>query len=519
MAIDAVRGAGARPAGRSRWSVSGRAAWRRRGCSGSRDPGLRLGHRHRPGLRHLGRASSASSGRRSSWAATISRGSRGRPPSWWRRACRPTCRRSPPRGRRGSRSTPRWTSGFWRSSAPGASASRAPTERPRRPRSSRTSMGAAGLRAETAGNIGRPLCDVALAADPPDWLALELSSFQLHDAPHLRPAIGVLTNLAPNHLDRYHSLEEYYGDKALLFRNADASVGLGRATPTTRRCRRWWPACRDAPPVLDRAAGRRLVRPGRAAGSCWATGRCMPRADLPLLGDHNVANALAAALVAVARGRRRPSGSRRDCARFRAIPHRVEPVREVDGVLWINDSKSTNITSTEVAIAALDRPFVLLLGGRHKGEPYTRLAEPLRDRCRAVVAYGEAGPARRPRSRRSGAGGARRRLRRACSRRRARLARPGDAVLLSPACSSYDMFNNYEERGAHVPRRRRGDVTAARGRSAIRASCAGRRGCSAWSPWCCSSSASRPPTARPAWSPSRGRASVSASRPASSAAR
>src|SRR5690349_6086623 len=81
-------------------------------------------------------------------------------------------------------------------------------------------MAAAGLRAETAGNIGRPLCDVALAPNPPEWLALELSSFQLHDAPDLAPAIGVLTNLAPNHLDRYHTLEEYYGDKALLFRNA-----------------------------------------------------------------------------------------------------------------------------------------------------------------------------------------------------------------------------------------------------------------------------------------------------------
>ena len=80
---------------------------------------------------------------------------------------------------------------------------------------------AAGLRAETAGNIGRPLCEVARSESPPDWLALELSSFQLHDTPNLRPAVGVLTNLAPNHLDRYHTLEEYYGDKALLFRNAD----------------------------------------------------------------------------------------------------------------------------------------------------------------------------------------------------------------------------------------------------------------------------------------------------------
>jgi UDP-N-acetylmuramoylalanine--D-glutamate ligase len=171
----------------------------------------------------------------------------------------------------------------------------------------------------------------------------------------------------------------------------------------------------------------------------------MPRAELPLLGDHNVANALAAALVAARAGC--PIDRIADGLHsFRAIPHRVEPVREVNGVLWINDSKSTNITSTEVAVAALDRCFVLLLGGRHKGEPYTRLAERLQERCRAVVAYGEAGPL----------------IVKDLSARLTvvpadtfadvlttarELARPGDAVLLSPACSSYDMFRNYEERG------------------------------------------------------------------------
>jgi UDP-N-acetylmuramoylalanine--D-glutamate ligase len=171
----------------------------------------------------------------------------------------------------------------------------------------------------------------------------------------------------------------------------------------------------------------------------------LARAELPLLGDHNVANALAAALVARRAGCSldRIAGALRT---FRAIPHRVEPVGEVDGVLWINDSKSTNVTSTEVAIASLDRPFVLLLGGRHKGEPYTRLARPLRDRCRAVVAYGEAGPL------------VMRDLGDAIEVVAAgtfdevlatarRFARRGDAVLLSPACSSYDMFRNYEERG------------------------------------------------------------------------
>jgi UDP-N-acetylmuramoylalanine--D-glutamate ligase len=307
-------------------------------------------------------------------------------------------------------------------------------------------LSSAGVRAETAGNIGKPLCDVARSADPPSWLALELSSFQLHDAPHLNPAVGVLTNLAPNHLDRYGSLEEYYGDKAQLFRNAHSgSVWVTNADD---------PAVRE---MTRSVAGRHLRFSTQRQADAWydrdrrrlmlGSSEVLPRAALPLLGDHNVANALAAALVAGELGvqaDRIAAGLQS----FRAIPHRVEPVREVDGVLWINDSKSTNITSTEVAVAALERPFVLLLGGRHKGESYTRLARPLQGRCRAIVAYGEAGPLIVQDLGSSlevvPAGSFEEVLETA-----RKLARPGDAVLLSPACSSYDMFRNYEERGDH----------------------------------------------------------------------
>jgi UDP-N-acetylmuramoylalanine--D-glutamate ligase len=303
----------------------------------------------------------------------------------------------------------------------------------------------AGIRGDSAGNIGRPLCDVAREAREPDWIALELSSFQLHDSPHLAPAIGVLTNLAPNHLDRYRSLDEYYADKALLFRHADArSVWIINADdPAVREMVAGVPGRQLRFSLRDRAhgwydrAGRRLMLGDIAL---------LPRDQLPLLGDHNVANALAAALAAREAGAE-PDRLGEGLRTFRAIPHRVEPIREVGGVLWVNDSKSTNVTSTEVAVAALERPFVLLLGGRHKGAPYTPLIPLLKDRCRAVIAYGEAEPIvaadlesavpveRGGRDFTAVLGAAR------------RLARPGDAVLLSPACSSYDMFTNYEERG------------------------------------------------------------------------
>ncbi len=306
-------------------------------------------------------------------------------------------------------------------------------------------LGEAGVRAEAAGNIGRPLCDVALAAAPPDWLAVEVSSFQLHDSPGFAPAIGILTNLAPDHLDRYPSIEAYYADKALLFRNAtdadawvlnaDDPAVLAMAKPAPGK-KLTFSLAGTADAWYDR--GRRALRLGQTD--------LAKRDSLQLLGDHNVANALAAALAVRQTGVDLASIAR-GLAAFRALPHRLEPVGEIDGVRYVNDSKATNIASTVVAVEAMDRPFVLLLGGRHKGEPYTRLAPLLAARCRLVVAYGEAGPIVEHDL------GGRVALERGTTfedvfaRARA-AARPGDVVLLSPACSSYDMFKNYEERGA-----------------------------------------------------------------------
>ncbi len=298
----------------------------------------------------------------------------------------------------------------------------------------------AGLRAETAGNIGRPLADIALQHDRYQWLAVEVSSFQLHDSPHFAPEVGILTNL-----DRYASVEAYYADKRLLFQNAGSA--------------HVWVLNGDEPAVLELAAGapgRRALFSLRRPADGWydaATRRLhlgreplLARAELALLGDHNVANALAAALAAREAGVT-PAVLGEGLRSFRALPHRLEPVREVGGVRWINDSKATNIASTVVAVEAMDRPFVLLLGGRHKGEPYTRLAPLLKSRCRLVIAYGESGElverdlgGQVPLERGTTFEDVVARARRA--------ARPGDAVLLSPACSSYDMFKNYEERGA-----------------------------------------------------------------------
>jgi UDP-N-acetylmuramoylalanine--D-glutamate ligase len=311
---------------------------------------------------------------------------------------------------------------------------------------------ALGRRASTAGNIGTPLCELAASRTPPAWVALEISSFQLHDTPSIDPTVGVLTNLSANHLDRYTGVDEYYGDKMLMFRNAkptsswvtnadDADSERLTADLGGLHCR--FSVQRNTEAYLDRANEMLMVL-GHPL---------MPRSELPLLGDHNVANALASALAVMLADRehRTPHALARirDAMHgFHALEHRIETVVERDGVLWINDSKSTNVTSTLVAIRGMTRPTVLLLGGKHKGEPYTALAPELRRMGRAVIAYGEAAPlieadlkdvvplTRLGSSFEDVVATAR------------HLAQPGDAVLLSPACSSYDMFDNYEHRGA-----------------------------------------------------------------------
>ena len=324
---------------------------------------------------------------------------------------------------------------------------------------------ALGHTAVDAGNIGTPLTEVALSEEQPEWLALEMSSFQLHDTPEIAPEVGVLTNLSPDHLDRYESVRDYYADKALLFRNATAES-------------KWVVNDADdaAVEMVARAQGRHfhfgtsrlcdvVYERSNKSGEGWVVWRgerIIRREEIPLLGDHNVENAMAAALAVIVADERH--AARESLERiaeglrtFGALPHRLESVVERDGVLWINDSKATNPSSTLVALRAMTRPTIILLGGRHKGEPYTSLAEPLAAIGKAVIAYGEAGPIVEQDL--SGIvpvhhlgsdfvevmGLAR------------SLAEPGDVVLLSPACSSYDMFANYVERGKRFRELARGE--------------------------------------------------------------
>ena len=327
---------------------------------------------------------------------------------------------------------------------------------------------ALGHDAVDAGNIGVPVCALVTREPQPTWSALELSSFQLHDTPGVRPDVGVLTTLSADHLDRYPDVAAYYADKARLFANAEASsrwvvsadsadiAAMVQGVPGT--IARFSVQRTDVDAFYDRA-GDQLIVDGEPL---------LSRADVPLLGDHNVANVLAAAL-AVARAdaaHTTPSARARMAEAVRAfvaLPHRLQPVATRDGVTYIDDSKATNVDSTLVALEGMRQPTVALIGGRHKGEPYTALAAPLLRCGRAVLCFGEAGALAAAQLGEALAGRVpvewmREASFEAVMARAAALAQPGDAVLLSPACSSFDMFANYIERGRRFAALARGDA-------------------------------------------------------------
>lgn len=330
---------------------------------------------------------------------------------------------------------------------------------------------ALGHDAVDVGNIGMPISEVALRTATPEWAALELSSFQLHDTPGIDPDVGVLTTLSPDHLDRYNSVREYYADKQLLFSNASS--------------RSKWVVSADSDDIqkmVRGVAGRvyrfsvRTASPdidayfNRDDNMLYVLGQpIVNRARLMLAGDHNVANALAALLSVMVATDEHASAAKQTAladavATFHALPHRLEPVADTEGVLWLNDSKATNVASTKVALEGMTRPTILLLGGRHKGETYRTLVPELLRIAKVVLAYGEAAElitadleaplhGHVPVETLVGASFAQ------VVARAHGHAGAGDVVLLSPACSSYDMFTNFEERGQTFARLARGALS------------------------------------------------------------
>ncbi|MBC7781092.1 MAG: UDP-N-acetylmuramoyl-L-alanine--D-glutamate ligase [Proteobacteria bacterium] len=315
---------------------------------------------------------------------------------------------------------------------------------------------AAGLDTIVAGNIGLPvleaLSEVETAggfnAAPPQAIVLELSSFQLESTSSLGADVATMLNLSEDHLDRYAGLAEYAQAKARVFEGDGVQV-LNRADPHSMTMRIAGRECCtfgiDAPDH-DRNWGLRgHVDDSDGLWLAQGDARLMPASHLPVAGSHNVGNALAA--LALARALALPYAPLLDALRaFRGLAHRMQHIAQIDGVEFYDDSKGTNVGATVAALRGFSRPIVLIAGGDGKGQDFSPLAPVVAQAARAVVLIGlDAGKIARAIA---GTGVITERastLEEAVARARA-LAHPGDAVVLSPACASFDMFRNYVHR-------------------------------------------------------------------------
>ncbi len=303
-----------------------------------------------------------------------------------------------------------------------------------------------------AGNVGTPLVSLAGEVDEDVTVICEASSFQLEDTSHFAPECAVFLNLAPDHLDRHGSIDAYLDAKLRIFANQvneDVAVYNGDIPVLGARdlggCARRVEFCPASASSADPDCEVSL-----AGDTIYAAGEPLVQAtELRLIGSHNIANAMAAAAAALSMGLDRDSAAE-GLRTFLGVPHRLERVAEIDGVTFVNDSKATNVGAATVGIRAFDGGARVILGGSLKGEDFTGLAEPVAERCRAAYLIGDAAEqiaeALEPVAR-AGVDLVRCRDLAEAVARAAAAAEPGDVVLLSPACASFDSFRDFEERG------------------------------------------------------------------------
>jgi UDP-N-acetylmuramoylalanine--D-glutamate ligase len=304
------------------------------------------------------------------------------------------------------------------------------------------------------GNIGKSLLEELGEIGAAEWVVLELSSFQLEDlgAPGWSPRIAVATNLSPNHIDRHGSMEAYVQAKWNIVRfqsSGDAAV----LNADDAMLRAWEADARGCGSRVVRYSGSRPLAEGVFADGqtlVFRDGAREARLDLTgrirLLGRHNLANIAAAA--AAARLLDVPVETIGEVvADFRALRHRLEPVGRRGGVLFVNDSKATTPLAARASMDAFDGPVVLIAGGRDKGMEMTPMIEAVRRRARAAVLIGEMAGALEGAIGCDGPHVVRAASIPEAVDRAARLAQPGDVVLLAPGYTSWDMFDNYERRG------------------------------------------------------------------------
>lgn len=308
----------------------------------------------------------------------------------------------------------------------------------------------AGRKTFIGGNIGVPFVGKAEEFGSEDIAVLEVSSFQLAATETFHPRVSLILNITPDHLDRHHTMEGYIDAKAKIFANQTAEdyLILNKDDEETAKL-----AARARTNVLFFSRKHKLEK-GFYVEDGWLvardsgqTMRLVPIEELQIKGGHNVENALAAAAAGWVMGVDKESLVH-SLRTFQPVEHRLEPVLTYQGVTYINDSKGTNPDAAIKALEAFAAPIVLIAGGRHKGSDLGPFAEKIKERVKELVLVGEAAPVINEAVKKVGYT----HIHFADSfadavEKASRLAREGDIVLLSPACASFDMFANFEQRG------------------------------------------------------------------------
>lgn len=313
----------------------------------------------------------------------------------------------------------------------------------------------AGFTTYVGGNIGNALIAETVAAQPEDWVVAEVSSFQLESIRSFKPRISCIINVTPDHLDRYHSMDEYTEAKFRIFANQgpgdtfvgnldDPIVASASGEDGNRiRARALWFSREPHRESTLYMRNERTIVYAPPAGDPRPV-EIMNVDEIPLHGAHNVDNVMAAILVGLSAGLDRAAIV--DAIRaFKPLHHRLETVTEVDGVLYVDDSKATNPGAVLAALRSFERPIVLIAGGKSKGTEFAELGKSISSRTKAVVLIGESAQEIAKHVKRASVAYAAS-MDEAVTMARA-FAEPGDVVLLSPGCASFDMFASAEDRG------------------------------------------------------------------------
>lgn len=311
----------------------------------------------------------------------------------------------------------------------------------------------AGRPTEVVGNVGLAVVKKAIRATDDTWLITEISSFQLETTRHFHPHISALLNITPDHLDRHLSLENYAKAKALIYRNQDEDDYFV-VNRDDEECWKLTEACRAKVVPFSRTReldfgafvkdGSIVIRDekGILHPICKAS-------ELGIPGVHNLENALAAATIAFFAGID-TNTIRTAMEGFHGVAHRLEFVNEIRGVRFVNDSKGTNTDASIKAIEAVEAPIILIAGGYDKGSTFEPLINAFDGKVKALVLLGRTAPRIKEEAEKLGFTNIiMAKNMEECVRESFRIAKSGDTVLLSPACASWDMYSNFEQRGDH----------------------------------------------------------------------